>query len=659
MEKPFTFLRPEYTILSNMNLNPLSLYLTKFFWKTWFKKKRKAWKVFLFELKRKITRPRLYKYLLWKLTKKDKNAKIFRFKFPKNLPLTKGKFLFLLKAKKKPWWWNLSLIALVLVLTGVPGAYFGYPLLKEYKFKRFEKTARSALQNGDLQTALLTSQAAYIIKPASYSNLKTLVLSAEELKHPDLMRWRKALANHQQAGMDDRSEYLLGMLDRRQLNDAQIWLTEGTGTFAEKERTYFQCLVFAQNGEEGKYDAFRLASEYLERHPFDSPLSEFIWDLSIQSQQVFFYEEAISGMKEAAKLSNPLAKEALRRLLRTKTGSVGERKEWAKKLWSSDEPSLADAVLCLNASFGENKIDGSNVLQVLQQEFPELSITDTKHRLIELLNQVGRPESAHQLLFSQEINGTQVKGLYLNTIGSALTEKEPNLAEDLITNAGPSLTENEKLFFDLLLSDNENRKVEEVYLAEAFADCSDEELDTIRLFLRFFQNPQFLIGFLEEMEQRRPRRVGLKYLLAASYQRLRDFEKLRNILLRTPMPETVSNLMGERQTCIHKSLYNIDIDTCSAWAEQAFSKDPTSQANRFTLALCYLQKNEPQSAQVLLGPIFRNPPPSCPTQRLIGSLTLHRNQFFELARKWSPLDHSSLLTDAEIVLLKEIHREQP
>ena len=642
-----------------MSLNPLSLYLTKFFWKTWFKKKRKAWKVFLFELKRKITQPQLYQYLLWKLTKKDKNAKIFKFKFPKNLPLTKGKFLFLLKAKKKPWWWSLSLVALVLVFIGFPSFYLGYPLLKEYKFKRFEKTARSALKNGDLQTSLLTSQAAYIIKPASLLNLKTLVQSAEELNHPSLMRWHKALANHPQSEMEDRSKYLQGMLRRGQLSDAQNWLSEDTGSLPEKERTYFQCLVFAQNGEEGKYDAFRLASDFLERHPFDSPLSEFIWDLSIQSQQVFFYEEAISGMKEAAKLSNPLAKEALRRLLQTKTGSVGERKEWAKKLWRLDEPSLADAVLCLNASFGENKIDGSNILQVLQQEFPELSITDTKHRLIELLNQVGRPESAHQLLFSQEFNSTQVKGLYLNTIGSAFTEKEANLAEDLIINAGPSLTKNEKLFFDLLLSDNENRKVEEVYLAEAFADCSDEELDTIRLFLRFFQNPQFLIGFLEEMEQRRPRRVGLKYLLAASYQRLGDFEKLRDILLRTPMPETVSNLTGERQTCIHKSLYNIDIDTCSAWAEQAFSKDPTSQANRFALALCYLQKNEPQSAQALLAPFFRNPPPRCPTQRLIGSLTLHRNELFELARKWSPTDNFSLLTDAEIVLLKEIHREQP
>ena len=641
-----------------MSLNPLSLYLTKFFWKTWLKKKRKAWKVFLFELKRKITQPRLYQYLLWKLTKKDKNAKTFRFKFPKNLPLTKGKFLFLLKAKKKPWWWNLSLIALVLVLIGVPSVYLGYPLLKEYKFKRFEKTARSALQNGDLQTSLLTSQAAYIINPANLSNLKILVQSAEELNHPHLMRWLKALANHPHSEKEGRSKYLQGILRWGQLSDAQNWLSEIAGSLLEKERTYFQCLIFAQNGEEGKYEAFRLASEFLAQHPFDSPLSEFIWDLSIQSQQVFFYEETISGMKEAAKLSSPLAKEALRRLLRTKTGSVGERKEWAKKLWRSDEPSLADAVLCLNASFGENKIDGSNVLQVLQQEFPELSIFDTKHRLIELLNQVGRPESAHQLLFSQEFNSTQVKGLYLNTIGSAFAEKEPSLAEDLIINAGPSLTENEKLFFDLLLNDSQNRKVEEVYLAEIFADCSEDELDTIRLFLRFFQNPQFLIGFLEEMEQRRPRRVGLKYLLAASYQRLGDFEKLRNILLRTPIPETVSDLTGERQTCIHKSLYNIDLDTCSAWAEQAFSKDPTNQANRFALALCYLQKNEPQSAQALLAPIFRNPPPRCPTQRLIGSLTLHRNQLFDLAQKWSPTDNLSLLTDAEIVLLKEIHREQ-
>jgi hypothetical protein len=642
-----------------MSLNPLSLYLTKFFWKTWLKKKRKAWKVFLFELKRKITQPRLYQYLLWKLTKKDKNAKTFRFKFPKNLPLTKGKFLFLLKAKKKPWWWSLSLIALVLVLIGVPSVYLGYPLLKEYKFKRFEKTARSALQNGDLQTSLLTSQAAYIINPANLSNLKILVQSAEELNHPHLMRWLKALASHPHSEKEDRSKYLQGILSWGQLSDAQNWLSEIAGSLLEKERTYLQCLIFAQNGEEGKYEAFRLASDFLEQHPFDSPLSEFIWDLSIQSQQVFFYEEAISGMKEAAKLSSPLAKEALRRLLRTKTGSVKERKEWAKKLWRSDEPSLADAILCLNASFGENKIDGSNVLQVLQQEFPELSIFDTKHRLIKLLNQVGRPESAHQLLFSQEFNSTQVKGLYLNTIGSAFAEKEPSLAEDLIINAGPSLTENEKHFFDLLLSDSQNRKVEEVYLAEIFADCSEDELDTIRLFLRFFQNPQFLIGFLEEMEQRRPRRVGLKYLLAASYQRLGDFEKLRNILLRTPIPETVSDLTGERQTCIHKSLYNIDLDTCSAWAEQAFSKDPTNQANRFALALCYLQKNEPQSAQALLAPIFRNPPPRCPTQRLIGSLTLHRNQLFDLARKWSPRDNFSLLTDAEIVLLKEIHREQP
>ena len=76
------------------------------------------------------------------------------------------------------------------------------------------------------------------------------------------------------------------------------------------------------------------------------------------------------------------------------------------------------------------------------------------------------------MLFSQEFNGTQAKGLYLNTIGSALTKKKPSLAEDVIINAGPSLTQNEQHFFDLLLSDSEDQKFEEVYLAEKLIEIN-------------------------------------------------------------------------------------------------------------------------------------------------------------------------------------------
>ena len=47
----------------------------------------------------------------------------------------------------------------------------------------------------------------------------------------------------------------------------------------------------------------------------------------------------------------------------------------------------------------------------------------------------------------------------------------------------------------------------------------------------------------------------------------------------------------------------------------------------------------PQSSKLLL--------PLCPTQRIIGALTLYRNGAHELAKQWAPVKHISLLTDAE------------
>ena len=76
----------------------------------------------------------------------------------------------------------------VLIILGIPTAYFGYPKLKEYKFYKFKKTALAALQSDDLQTALLTSQAAYLLNREDFPNLKTLVESAEKLNHPTVFR---------------------------------------------------------------------------------------------------------------------------------------------------------------------------------------------------------------------------------------------------------------------------------------------------------------------------------------------------------------------------------------------------------------------------------------------------------------------------------------
>ena len=54
------------------------------------------------------------------------------------------------------------------------------------------------------------------------------------------------------------------------------------------------------------------------------------------------------------------------------------------------------------------------------------------------------------------------------------------------------------------------------YLAKIFAECDEEELETIRLFLRFLKTPDFLVSFIEQMEILKPKQIGLKYLLATA-----------------------------------------------------------------------------------------------------------------------------------------------
>lgn len=636
-----------------MTLVPLHLYFTKYFWKKWYQKKRKAWKVFVFETKKKYRRKRTYKYVFWKFTKTEKNKKKVQFRI--SSPISKRKFSFLLKTNYKPWWWRTVITSILIVLLGIPTAYFGYPKLKEYKFYKFKKTAHAALQSDDLQTALLTSQAAYLLNREDFSNLDTLVQVAKKLRHPKYLEWLKSLSDHPQASIEVHSDYLTALVQNKSLDDASTWLTKLSPELNDHDRIYYKCLIWAQQGDELKYSAIQQGLEYLSQNPGISPMSELIWDLSLQSQQIYFYEEAVKQMTECVDTNSAITAPALRRLLKSQTGTKEKRKDWAKKLWSMKNLSLVDAILCLNASFGEKVINGNSILNVLQKEFPELSTPGAENKLISLLNQVGRPESASQVLQGSESNITSSKQIFLNTIQSAIEHRHTDLAQNLILRTAPDLSPTEKKFFDHLQAEiHGTKKLSIDELTKIFSDCNEEELDTVRLFLRFFQNPDFIISFLEKMEFQRPNQIGLKYLLATSYHRRGDYTKLREILQRTPMPDVVGDIAGERQTCIQKTLYGIELEACTKWAESAFSKNPEGQATRFALALCYLQKNEPQNALSLLRPYLQNPPPRCPTQRIIGSLTLHRNQSFDLAKMWAPIQEISLLTDAEKKLLKEI-----
>lgn len=625
----------------------------KLFWKTWFRRKKKGWGLLLKGYRQKISSRTFYKFLFWKLTRKREIKQRLPLRlFPR---ISFRRFWFAFKSPQKPWWVTAGGITLGIMLLGLPAYLIGFPLLKEYKFHRFEKTAKIAFENGELHTALLTSQAAHLLNPNSFSALKTLVKCAERSKHPKLLTWQHLLSNLPEAGFTERASYLKNALLADRIIETQEWLNQVSKNISEKEIVYFQCLIWARQDDEAKFNAYQLASTFLRENPLSSPVSELFWDLSIQSDQSYLLEEAIQQMIVASKSSSSVQHQALRRLLRLKSGTEQQRKDWARLLWQLKNPSLHDAVLCLNATYGDEKINGKSLFNALRQDFPALREGKEPSLLIDLLNKVGRPQSASELFFTDDLNFSLQKQSYFGTIHSALYSKENKLAEKLISRVSPELSDNEKIFFDLLLFQGVQTQepFNEVELAEMFTLCSDEELDTIRFFLQFFESPKFLLGFLEEMELRNPQRLGIKYLLTTSYHRLGMFEDLKNVLQRIKLPSSVSDVAGERQTCIQKTLYGMDIEACTTWAESAFAINPQSLANRFALALCYIQKNEPQNAQAILSPAFQNPPPICPTQRLIGALTLHRNNLFELSKKWAPIKEISLLTDAEKRLLEQ------
>jgi hypothetical protein len=628
-------------------------YFQKRFWKNKLRKKRKTWSVSVHEFRRKFSSRKIYKFFLWKLTRKDDNSRRKRFRlWPK---ISARRFRFALKSPKKPWWIIVGGLSLITLVAGLPTYFVGYPLLREYKFHRFNKTAKAALKNGDTYTALLTAQTAHLLQPGDLSAIQTLVTAAEISEHPKLFYWQRILANHPDANFTNRSVFLNSALQRGNLTDAKDWYNKLSPSIEEKEQIFFQCLILAKQGDEAQFEAYQLADNFLQKNPYTSPICEFFWDFCLQSNQNYLFEEALNDLKTACKLSSPISYEALRRLLSLETGTSEERKDWAKKLWQINSPSLHDAVICLNASYGEKRINGVSLLSALKQDFPDLDHADETHRLIQLLNSVGRPQTASQLL-PNDLNSSQHKGTYLRTISSALSFEDTPLAESLIHSVAPSLSHNERRFFDLLIHHREAGKnhPDEAELAKMFSNCSNAELQTLSMFLRFFKSPNYLLGFLEEMEKRNPQREGIKYLLSTSYHRLGMHEELRYIVSRTRLPESIQNLAGERQTCIQKTLYGIELPACTAWAELAFSEYPNNQSVRFTLALCYLMNDENYSAGSLLSRDFQKAPPLCPTLRLIGALALHRNKSFELSKKWAPQEHFSLLTDAERTFLKEV-----
>ena len=640
-------------------MNPL---FTKFFWKIYFRRKKAEWNVFLIESKKRITKNK-FKYLLWLLKRNPKNSRFAVKKIKKRWIFYKPRYIgIFLKSSKKPRWAIIGFTFFLVSISGTILILASIPLLKELKFHRFDKAARSAYHTGDYSTALLTSQTCNIIKPEHIESLQTLVKSAEKLEHPRLWEWTKKLAEHKYASKNDQVAWIEMCISLRDFDFAKSALQNFSKSFPEDEETaYFSCLLEKyQSDERATFRAFSMAQQYLDKFPDSERILIFFWDICINSDQVYLYEQGLKSLKEKANSNNNLGKLALRRLLQIPNLPIEDRKRWATKMWEMKSPSLLDAVLCLHASYGNRDIGLKSFLFILGQEFESLVREESEEDLATILNRIGRPEMTKELLSLKKIPPSEQKEIFKETIHSALQQKQSDLVSDLLQLCKASLSSNELLFFSYLL-DQSNKKggTEETTIQNLLSRSNAEELESYRQFLSFFDSPKFLIGYLEEINSREPTHQGIKYLLANCYQRTGNFKKLKNIVERTFLPREVNLFSGEQQTCVLKALYGMDLENCRKWAEDAVLKYPMSQSAKYTLALCYLRLGNSQSARAILSKQLSSNPPLCPTQRIIGSTTHFRNNSIKLAKKWAPVENKDLLIDCELELLAEVLAVKP
>ncbi len=629
-------------------------------WPVIFSKKTKALYIqFKDTFKSRRYRSR-FAYFWWFLTHRKKNSligRVLRWKKPEIFNF--GFFIFLLKSKDKPLSFKLGILIIPVALLLTIGALLGYPILKEYKANRFAKTALAALQNQEYSTALLTAQSAHLMKEGDVEILRSLVQASKALMHPRYLEWCLKLANHKESTNEDKLNYLRACVATGQNLEARDWLrTQQWNRSSSEELVYLRCVLLSRMDEEGKFQAYELAKRTLERYPDSIQLSSFLWDMCLNSGQVYLLEEGISHLRSSADSSNAvISRAAIRRLLRSQNGSVEERKEWAEKLWKFKDSTLQETILAMNAVYAGKNISLEKLMFILEKDFGTLTDSQTRLQMIDLLNQVGRKDLARELMHLETTSSSMEEEDVIEKILTSMVLEDQQAVRNLLYESEDLLSHQVRRFLNYMFKRKINSPIEEEEIDRILATARNQDLEIMQRFLFLFKDPDCIVRFVEELEKRSQNHAGIKYILATCYRRLNRGEDLEKTLLRTRMPEKVSNFSGELQTCLLKTLYGQELNNCRKWAEDAVGQNPANLSARYALALCYLKKQENFNALATIGPLLKASPPRCPTQRLIGAAVLTEANGYELAKKWLPSEHKSLLISPEKDLFQKILKE--
>jgi len=626
------------------------------FWPFLLGKNARKLRVWLFDLvKTKGTKSRIA-YIWWVLSRRNKNSlflRISQWKKPEFLKL--GFFLFLLRSKQKPLSFRIGLFLIPFLVFLATAGLIGYPLLKKYKAEKFAKTALSALENKEYSTALLTAQSAHLMQEGDIEILRSLVQAAKALMHPRYLEWSLKLASHELATQEDKLNYLRNCVFLGKNREAENWLNVNQWTESNLEELIFlRCVLLSRTDEEGKFRAFDLAQNSVNRYPKSLQLHSFLWDLCLNSGQVYLLEQGIALLRKKSEASDSIARAALRRLLMSKEGKLAERKAWAEKLWNFQDSTLEETILAMNTVYEGQNITLDKFFYMLNKESENLSDSQTRLKTIELLSQIGRKDLARELMNLETENKSLEKDLIIDKILTSMVLDDKQSIRSLLYESETLLSHQVVRFLNYMFKKRIKSPIDEDEIVDILATSRNEDLEVMQRFIFLFKDANCILRFVRELEKRSQNHSGIKYILATCYRRLNQTLELENTLLSTRMPSKVSNFSGELQTCILKVFHDQDLNSCREWAEDAVGQNPGNFSARYALALCYLKKEELGNAMLTIEQLLQQPPPRCPTQRLIGAAVLSELKGFELARKWVPTKDKDLLTSPEKKLLNQI-----
>jgi hypothetical protein len=559
-------------------------------------------------------------------------------------------WLFQWKLPRKPF--SVLVVRSLLVLMALaPLAIPVYYGLRIWRIDNFLDASVVALSNNELVTAWRTAHAAHLMKPDDIEILRALRNASGEANHPRSIEWSLKLVGHPEATDDDRLRFVELAVDRgkRELAEQQLAQLERNGA-SRMKTDYLRLILTLSRGQAAKPEAFALARTMLARGSATLETYRLYWSLCLDPSDPALANEGMSHLRQTAKHSDELGREALRQLLRTKAITENEYRDCARRLWQFPQPTRDDALLCINAAYFGRTLPIDKLRSLLAERFGPFSGPAETRKIAKVLSELGRPKTAEALLLS-ETNATRRASLLPELLRARILSKRHEKATVTLRDGNMSLSPSENLFFGSLLA-QKSKKTEQAQalLARSFERATSSDLATIRQFIPLHDNPNAVVTLLERLEKDEHTPTGLRYLLATCYQRLGRNEALEKILARTPIPSSDTAPAAE-QTCRLKTLYGQDLPACRRLAENLVTRHPATASYRYTLALCYLASGSPRDAHAILGPYLYATPPVCPSQRLVGAVTLAAVDRKADAIRWAPYAHKDLLLKPERILL--------